>query len=44
MEKSLTKKVLKNAATTEGIATIGGAAAGGWLGNTCAPIEIPTAK
>ena len=34
MEKSLTKKVLKNAATTEGIATIGGAGVGGWLGSS----------
>jgi len=34
MEKSLTKKVLKNAATTEGVATIGGAGVGGWLGSS----------
>ena len=34
MEKSLTKKVLKNATTTEGVATIGGAGVGGWLGSS----------
>ena len=34
MEKSLTMKVLKNAATTEGVATIGGAGVGGWLGSS----------
>ena len=43
MEKSLTKKVLKNAATTEGIATIGGAAAGGWLGSSMGVAALGTA-
>ena len=43
MEKSLTKKVLKNAATTEGIATIGGAAAGGWLGSSMGIAALGTA-
>ena len=34
MKKTLTSKVLRNAATTEGIATIGGAGVGGWLGSS----------
>ena len=34
MQETLTRKVLKNAATTEGVATIGGAGVGGWLGSS----------
>ena len=34
MENSLAKKVLKNAVTIEGVATIGGAGVGGWLGSS----------
>ena len=34
MKETLTRKVLKNAATTEGVATIGGAGVGGWLGSS----------
>ena len=43
MKKTLTRKVLKNAATTEGIATIGGAAAGGWLGSSMGIAGLGTA-
>lgn len=43
MKKTLTRKVLKNAATTEGIATIGGAVAGGWLGSSMGIATLGTA-
>ena len=42
-KKTLTKKIIKNATTVEGVATIGGAAAGGWIGSSVGIAALGTA-
>ena len=41
-KKEFTKKIFKKATTKEGIATIGGAGVGGWLGSSMGIVALGT--
>ena len=42
-EENLTSKIIKNATTKEGLGTIGGAVAGGWIGSSVGLAALGTA-